>query len=632
MVAYTVNWDQNIESTMCGIVGILSWSSDRPDEQMLRRMTNRIAHRGPDAEGLYIHDRIGLGHRRLSIIDLTNAANQPFQDPTGRYIIAFNGEIYNYQEVRAKLPDYSFLTHSDTEVLLAAFMQWGPAALHKLKGMFAFAIWDREEQSLFVCRDRLGVKPLYYFQDTDYFLFASEIRSLLESGRIPRRLDRTAMVDYLSYQSVSSPGAPIQGIRQLEAGSWMWIRNGVVEQQRYWTPGAIVPVEVASNEHEVKKTIRQLFAAAVERRLVSDVPIGAFLSGGIDSSAIVAMMAQVSSKKPVTFNLSFEESAFDESPYARLMAEKYQTEHHEIKLSQRLLLTDLDEALSQLDTPSADGINTYIVSRAIRQAGITVALSGVGGDELFAGYPFFNTIPRLLNGPMAGVKPVRSLLAGIAGILPQRNARRLAELLRVHNFNVPSLYPHFRRILTRAEVSELTRMGTVETVLEQSLLQRAEEIEKLPLLSQISVCEYLGYTQHTLLKDTDQMSMAVALEIREPFFDHDLIDYVLNVPDSIKKSVYPKSLLVESLKPLLPDEIVFRKKQGFLFPWQLWMRNELAEFCDKRIKRMAERDFINGSALINKWKRFQKGDKSVNWTTLWTFVVLEHWMEKNRVE
>ena len=617
---------------MCGIAGVRTFTRHIEIAPILKRLTGNLAHRGPDAEGLYVNLPIGVGHRRLSIIDLSDAANQPFMDSNRRYVLVFNGEIYNFSELRAQLTDYTFVTQSDTEVLMAAFIKWNTKCVEHLKGFFAFAIWDNQDETLLLCRDRLGVKPLYYYQTDEVLIFASEIRALLESGLVERRLDRSALTDYFSYQSFTAPEAPIEGIKQLEAGTWMRWHQGRTQTFRYWTPGEQPVLPASSSAKIVHAGIRDLFQKAVERRLVSDVPVGAFLSGGIDSSAIVAMMAEVSAKPPVTFNLSFEEARFDESPYARLIAEKYKTDHHEIRLSQQLLLTDLDEALSYLDTPSADGVNTFIVSRAIRQAGVTVALSGVGGDELFAGYPFFKIIPDLLNQPLLQNASIRSGIASVLAILPYRNSKRLADILREADFNVRSLYPHFRRISRSQDIVSLTRLPAVPTRLERELKNLENLFTGLPMLSQISLCEYFGYTQHTLLKDTDQMSMAEGLEVREPFFDHELIDYVLNVPDQFKKPVYPKSLLVESLKPMLPDEIVFRKKQGFLFPWQVWMKNELSGFCDKHLRRMAERDFINGPALLKRWKQFKEGDASVNWTQLWTFVVLEHWMEKNGVE
>jgi asparagine synthase (glutamine-hydrolysing) len=283
-----------------------------------------------------------------------------------------------------------------------------------------------------------------------------------------------------------------------------------------------------------------------------------------------------------------------------------------------------------MDTPSGDGINTYVVSKAIRQSGLTVALSGVGGDELFAGYPFFRQYLQLRKFKKVwGVGGLaRQLAAAAYSFKGSNKAGRIQQLLRAPSCSIASFYPEFRRILSPSLLSKLTHLSGT-TALEQNLQGLNGSFEKFPDLSQVSIAEYLGYTQHTLLKDTDQMSMAVSLEVREPFFDHDLVTYVLGIPDELKFPHTPKSLLVDSLQGLLPPEIVHRRKQGFLFPWAVWMKGELHDFCDQRLQRMAQRDFIQGKPLLDYWARFKKGDPQVRWMELWLFVVLEYWMEKN---
>jgi asparagine synthase (glutamine-hydrolysing) len=501
--------------------------------------------------------------------------------------------------------------------------------------MFAFAIWDRQEESLFLCRDRMGVKPLYYSIDNERLVFSSEIRSILASGLVPARLDRQALLDYFSFQSFSFPATPIEGIRQLEAGSWMKIRSGRRDTGRYWSIGERMPEQDMEDPASVRRRIRELLASAVERRMVSDVPVGAFLSGGIDSSTVVGLMAEVSAQPPATFNISFSEKEFDEAPYAELVAKKFNTRHTTIRLNPEVLLDELDNALSAMDSPSADGPNTYVVSKAIRQAGITVALSGIGGDELFAGYPFFRHYLSLQKKralfDATGV--IRKPLSKLLGASAKGRNQRIATLLAGDSLDIADVYPEFRRMLTPAQIRGLTALPSGQsTSLQQVLHEKQAVLGKLPLLSQVSAAEYLGYTQHTLLKDADQMSMAVSLEVREPFFDHDLIEYMLQVPDAIKNPVYPKSLLVESVKPMLPDEIVHRKKQGFLFPWTHWLKGPLKSFCATRIDQLCSRDFIQADALQDLWNRFQQGDKNARWSEIWLFVVLEYWMEKNNIE
>lgn len=623
---------------MCGIAGVLHFNDIPADRSVIARMTGAMAHRGPDADGFFIEESIALGHRRLSIIDLSTAANQPFTDRSGRYVMVFNGEMYNYREVRSQITDYSFHTNGDTEVLIAAYAKWGKDCLALFRGMFAFAVWDREKQELFIARDRMGVKPLYFYSDKDCLLFASEIRSILSTDLVERRLDPSALVDYFSCQSISYPHTPIQGIKQLEAGTWMAIRNGQIEKGVYWDVTDVQPNINLSDEAGVKKKIHDLLLQAVERRLVSDVPVGAFLSGGIDSSAIVGLMAEAGNSRPNTFNISFEEKNFDESKYAEIIAKKFNTNHTRILIKPTLFLEELENALNAMDIPSGDGVNSYVVSKSIRAKGMTVALSGVGGDELFAGYPIFGQYLQLHSRsafwkiPPFFRRGMSALWAG--GSFSQGRKGRIQQLLRLPSVSIDQVYPIFRQILSPSLIRQLSHLSDhapVITAAGSELAARAEHINRLPLLSQVSVAEYLGYTQHTLLKDTDQMSMAVSLEVREPFFDQDLVEFVLAVPDRLKRPVYPKSLLVESLKPLLPDEIVFREKQGFLFPWEVWLRNELRAFCDRLLKNMAERPFIKGDALLAYWRGFLAGDKNIRWTELWLFIVLEYWLEKNQI-
>ncbi|OQP66880.1 hypothetical protein A3860_00485 [Niastella vici] len=596
-------------------------------------MTDAMAHRGPDADGFFTNDTIALGHRRLSIIDLSSSANQPIADHTGRYLIIFNGEIYNYRDVKKLLPEYPFSTNSDTEVLLAAYSKWGEACLPYLKGMFAFVIWDTVEQVMFIARDRMGVKPVYYFVNDNVFLFASELRGVLGSGIVPAKANKSAIIEFLSYQSVGFPESAIQGILQLGAGSTITIRGNKYSIKKYWDITSTPTIDFDFGDRlRVQQQVRQLLCNAVERRLVSDVPLGAFLSGGIDSSAVVGLMAEVGTGRPNTFTVGFQEKEFDESGYANIISRKFNTNHNQILLKPAVFLDELTNALNSMDTPSGDGVNTYVVSKAIKQSGLTVALSGIGGDELFAGYPFFKQYLQFKK--YASVwGPAKLLRLGARLALGGSNkSQRMKALLNAPDTTIRYFYPEFRRIIAPQLLSSLTKWNNSRPMLEEQLVKLPATLEKYPLLSQVSIAEYTGYTQFTLLKDTDQFSMAVSLEAREPFFDHDLIEFVLAIPDHYKYPHYPKQLLVESLNGLLPDEIVHRKKQGFLFPWSVWMKNELRSFCETHLQRIAQRDFINGKNLLTYWQRFLNNDTSVRWMEIWLFVILEYWLEKNGIE
>ena len=352
-------------------------------------MTDAIAHRGPNAEGHYVDESVALGHRRLSIIDLSPEANQPFFDSTGRYAMVFNGEVYNFMDIRHQLADYPFRTNCDTEVVLAAYIRWGEACLSRFYGMFAFAVWDKQEQRLFVVRDRLGIKPLYFYQDEKKFLFASEIRPLLASGLVAKKLDQEGLYDYFNYQTVHAPRTIVEGVFQLNPGEYAILKNGTFTKKTYWKLAPDQPDIVEGSYGEVKKQVRRLMLESVERRLVSDVPLGAFLSGGIDSTAVVALMAEVADQAVDTFSVVFEEPQFDESEYSELVARRFNTRHHPMLLKPQDFLNALPNALMAMDSPSGDAINTYVVSKVTKEAGVTVALSGLGGDELFAGYPLF---------------------------------------------------------------------------------------------------------------------------------------------------------------------------------------------------------------------------------------------------
>jgi asparagine synthase (glutamine-hydrolysing) len=618
---------------MCGIAGIAGLTGGPVLESVIRKMTDRLAHRGPDAEGFFISDEAALGHRRLSIIDLSEVANQPLFDPTGRYSIILNGEIYNYKELRSTFPNYPYRTNGDSETILAAYMERGADCLSLLNGMFAFAIWDDERKEMFVARDRLGVKPLYYHQSVDgTFLFASEIRALLESGFVDKRLDRSAVFEYLMYQSVYSPRTIVENVRQLPAGCYGVFKNSAFSIVPYWkienTSSDIAP---PTSRAEAVREVRELFARSIERRMVSDVPVGAFLSGGIDSSAVVAMMSQVSDQPVNSFSVVFDDKGFDESQYSDRIAKKFNTRHTEIRLTADDLLAELPNALRAVDSPSGDGLNTYVVSKVTKQAGVTVALSGLGGDELFAGYHYYRQWQDLRNGLLPKVPGVgRKLASTVLSATGRPKLQRVADILADDEIDLSTVYPRTRQVMPRATALRYQANGNGPDPLQAMLAERAIEIEAFPVLSQYSIGDLLGYTQNVLLKDVDQFSMASALEVREPFFDHHLIEYVLRVPDEFKLGDRPKSLLVDSLGGLLPDEIIDRKKMGFTLPLEKWMRGELREFCDARISGLAKRGLIDSDLLKKKWNQFGRGEGGVRWSELWHLVVLTEWLENNK--
>lgn len=617
---------------MCGITGIVG--KDIP-QGVVQRMTAAVAHRGPDAEGYFEEGQVRLGHRRLSILDTSARGNQPMSDPTGRYVLIHNGEIYNFRQVRAAL-GFAHGTETDTEVILAAWIRWGPACLERFAGMWAFAIWDRVEESLFIARDRLGIKPIYYCTSGGRLLFGSEVRALLASGMLQPRVDVAGLASYLLYQTVYGEGTLVEGVKMIPPGHYGTWKAGQWQLNPWWDIWTHArPDARTMDQEEIHRQIRSLLDQSIARRLVSDVPVGAFLSGGIDSSAVVALMAQASSQPVDTFSVVFEEEEYDESEWSGMMASRYATRHHPILLKPSHFLDALPAALRAMDHPSGDGINSYVVAQVTRAQGIKVALSGLGGDELFAGYPVFMQLPSICNqGVFKLPHPLRLALAAGYGLL--RQGRAAAKKRAVLSLSTPSLgavYAIFRTVYDWPETRAMLALPTgaphpLATILDS----HAHAREQLPLFSQVSGLEIGSYTQSVLLRDTDQMSMAHALEVRVPFFDHDLVEFVMGVPDVHKHPHYPKQLLVESLGGLLPQELVHRKKMGFVFPWEQWLRGELKDFCGQRIQRFAQRGLLAQPALLPQvWQEFLAGKGPWLWPHIWLVVVLEDWLQHNGI-
>jgi asparagine synthase (glutamine-hydrolysing) len=624
---------------VCGICGIVGLNDKDLAKSVISRMNAALAHRGPDDEGSLIDTGIALGHRRLSIIDLSKNGHQPMFSANGRFAIIYNGELYNYKNLkfellRAKIGDknsiaYPFSTQSDTEVILAAYQRWGVDCLKYFNGMFALAIWDKEREEIFIARDRLGIKPLYYLQNKG-IVFASEIRALLKSNLVPRKLNKNAIEDYVTFQTVHAPATIVEDVKMLLPGHYLLIKrsdvNVPVKQQKYWGLNDAVIQNEEKSYDDICKDVRDLFFSAVERRLLSDVPFGAFLSGGIDSSLVVAVMSGLMREKVNTFTVAFDESKYSEASYAEQMAKQYNTVHHEIKLSLKLFLEKLPEAVNAMDHPSGDGMNSYIVSEVTKKAGITMALSGLGGDELFAGYPLFKRLFKLNKFKWVKGFPFALLPAHLYK-LKQKSiaANKLLELFKLPDWNLENTYPLMRRTMFDGEADNLLN----------SLGKLNREIIQNPgygILSKISVAELSSYLPDILLRDTDQMSMAHALEVRVPFLDHTLVEYVLGLPDEVKYPHTPKKLLTDAMKGLIPGNIINREKMGFTFPWDTWMRNDLMAFCEKNMDSLSKRKYFNKNNTRALWKGFLDKNPLCPYYKIWHLVVLENWIKENSVD
>lgn len=619
---------------MCGISGIARFTHHEESVEKVRVMNRHLTHRGPDAEGLWSNDFCVLGHRRLSIIDTSAAGNQPLTSEDQDLVIVFNGEIYNYLDLRRELESgYPFSTQTDTEVILAAYRHWGPECVQKLAGMFAFALWDGKQNQLLIARDRLGIKPLYYAETPRGFVFASELRAVLATDWIHRRLDREALADYLRYQTVHAPHTIIEGVHMLMPGHRLVVNRHGVRLERWWD---LVDnrevIEADAPIESVHAAIHQRLVASVEEHMRADVPFGAFLSGGIDSSIIVGLMSRVSAHPVNTFSLTFREPSLDESRWSRLIAKRFHTRHTEIPLAADRFRDALPEVLAAMDHPSGDGPNTHVVAKATREAGIKMALSGLGGDEVFAGYPVFRRLPTLESRTWIQRLPLpvrRNAGALLRTLKPSVATDKLAAALAQERLDLEHLYPLTRQVLASTQVRRLLKEETTGPD-RLHTLARGVARTPLPSLSKISVLEMAGYMQNVLLRDADQMSMAHGLELRVPFLDHRLVAYVLSVSDRIKYPHSPKQLLTDSVGSLIPREIIDRPKMGFSFPWDDWMRNELRSFCEDQLASLARIESLHFSEVMALWKEFLGGSPRVTSSRLWPLVVLGHWVKQHQ--
>jgi len=627
---------------VCGIFGLIGKRSVDVD-RVLRIGTRAVAHRGPDDKGVELLPMagnaefcVGLGSRRLSIQDLSPAGHMPMKDPaTGNWIV-FNGEIYNFQILREELEKlgHRFCSHGDTEVLLGAYAQWSEGCLHRLAGMFAFALWDARKERLFLARDRLGVKPLYYYASPDLFLFGSEIRALLATGLIPRHIDMAGLASYLAFGAVQDPSTIIENVYSLQPGhSLIWEKNHF-EIRTYWSLAEVASHAPKTDDpNEAAEAVRELIRQAVSQRLISDVPIGVFLSGGLDSSSLVALASEASSEPIETFSVVFGENEFCEATYSEQVARQFGCHHHQIELTEAQLVEQIPAALGSLDQPSVDGVNTYVIARAAKEAGVTVALSGLGGDEIFAGYSSFLSVPRMISFRCyAGwLTPLGRSLGTLLG---GSETNKLSKLLAVASNGYYGGHPHF---LSRA----LFLPGAVRTLLggkgengnlpaPRNDVGLVDGVRSLDPVNQVSVLEGSTYMANMLLRDTDCMSMAVSLEVRCPLLDHRLWEYVLPLAGSLKlDSKLPKPLLLQALGNRLPSEIYMRRKMGFTLPFQRWLADGLRPELERELEKgQLEKDVpLEHGAIADVWKAYLAG--RTNWSRPWALFALKQWIRRN---
>jgi asparagine synthase (glutamine-hydrolysing) len=651
-------------SNVCGICGVaFSWRSAEA-ESRVRLMTAAMRHRGPDEEGFLAGEArapgLALGMRRLSIIDIAGG-HQPIWNETRDVAVIFNGELYNYRDLRERLSlcGHRFVTQSDTEILVHAWEEWGEEALDELRGMFSFALLDLRERYatapiLFLARDPLGIKPLYYTQTPHGFAFASEVRALLAGGFAPKLLSRDALTAYFLFGSVSEPVTLLEGVFSLPPGHRMLLylpdRRRTPRARPWWDPSQSPAARDTRKPRDLSsasKKLRTLLKEAVSAHLIADVPVGLFLSSGLDSCAIAAMAAQAQGEIQ-TFTLTFPGATFDEAELARAVAEHCGTKHKEIPLSGEAVLARLEEALAALDQPTMDAVNTYFVSWAAREAGLKVALSGLGGDELFAGYQTFDDSPRLarlVRSAWYVPAPLRRMLAlPLAGLLARENspdAGRKAAAAWVFPDALPHPYFFARMLFPPGRIQQIieprfrpSTIGSDGVTLEPTWLgwleRAADEARKLGTLVGISWLEMRTYMASTLLRDTDSVSMAQSLEVRVPLLDTPLVDFVGALPDAARRRPgAQKALLAEALADLLPPEILAQRKRTFTLPWEEWLRGPLrarveASFANPALSLTP---YLRSGGIRFVWAEFLAGKTS--WSRPWSLYVLNEWCRRH---
>jgi asparagine synthase (glutamine-hydrolysing) len=614
---------------MCGIAGI-HIHSGITDKATLSRMTDALSHRGPDAAGHYYStdNTLGLGHRRLSIIDLSEGANQPIFSANGRYAIVYNGEVYNFQELRSKLPNFAWRTQGDTEVILELFAQYGAASFAWLNGMFALAIYDTQASKLYIARDHIGIKPLYYYHRDGVLLFASEIKAIVRSRIANLTIDKSAIPYFLHLGFIPQPLTIYQHIHKFPSGNYATIdtQTGSLEMRVFWSPATYYHPDTVIDESTALKQYQELLYSAVETQMISDVPLGTFLSGGIDSSLVTAVAAQISKQKVKTFSIGFTEAKYDESSHARAVAEHLGTDHHQFMVRIEDVLELVPSLMQSYDEPYADSsaFPTMLVSRLAREH-VTVTLSGDGGDETFLGYGMYTWAERLDN-PL--LHTFRKPLYQLSQQLGNRYKRAGTLLNYTHRSHLHShIFSQEQYLFSEQELNGLMsgisfNFDTLNTI----AVSPGNAAERQAFWD-------LGYyLRDDLLVKVDRASMKYSLESRVPLLDTRLIEFALQLPyqHKIRAGYGTKYLMKKTLYDLVPRAIFERPKRGFSIPLAKWLKGELRYLIDQHLHPdwVATCALVNPAVVSTLLKRFDAGEDYL-YNRIWVLLLLHWWMKEN---
>ena len=628
---------------MCGICGYVNIDKKPiPSDKILKSMMDSLIHRGPDDQGFYIHDNVALGHRRLSIIDLKTGHQPMFSDDRSLCIV-YNGEVYNFPELKSELEakGYVFRTHSDTEVVLRAYEEWGADCLDRFNGMFALAIWSEKDKTLFLARDRFGKKPLYYGRLGDTFVFASELKSLFKHPSVKMEIDRLALGKYLAHDYIPCPRTIVKGISKLEPGHYLILKNGTLENKAYWDFRFDIEAQERFNFDEGKIRLVGLLRESVRKRLVSDVPLGVFLSGGIDSSAVVAMMASLMNPKDIkTFSIGFKEKSYNEADSALKIAQRFKTTHHEKIVEPATMLEALKTVIGIIDEPFADSsiIPTYIVSKFTREH-VTVALGGDGGDELFMGYPsfvahriasFYDHVPRF------GKRLVELASKAVPGKAHYMSLNfKLSRFLKGIEYPPSIRHQVWIGSFSPKEQESLLCDNSASVYFNPSNIYGESEgyfdhYADIPHMDKVEYLYIKTYLPDDILTKVDRASMATSLEVRAPFLDKDVADFAAAVPNRFKlKGFTTKYILKEALRGVLPNETLFKPKHGFAVPVGSWFRNELKGLLlDTFDKATVKRDGIFNSGYLETLLNDHFTGRMDNGRKIWALFVYQMWYNK----
>ncbi|PIE34626.1 asparagine synthase (glutamine-hydrolyzing) [candidate division KSB3 bacterium] len=628
---------------MCGIAGVINYYEKREvPKRLLEKMVSVLEHRGPDDVGIHANGNVGLGIRRLSIIDLQKG-HQPISNEDNSIWVVYNGEIYNYKELRQELEKkgHKFKTNTDTEVLLHLYEEMGKNLVTKLNGMFAFALWDKKRRTLLLARDRAGIKPLFYYIGRDKLSFSSELKSLLQDTSVPRDLNHHAVYDYLSLQYIPAPQTIFTGIKKLPPAHILEYVDGEVSLHQYWTipynaPDKAMPSLGTKEIQQYATEVRERLQESVRRRLISDVPLGAFLSGGIDSSAIVALMSNVSTTQVKTFSIGFRNAGYyDERKYARKIVKHFKTQHFEFEIEPNVLEV-LPLLIKHFDEPFADSsaIPTYYLSKLARQH-VTVCLSGTGGDELFAGYRRY-LIENLFHHYQRYPKSVQNLAMNMSKLLPVSRASAMKEyfLLLKRFLACQETSPMLRHISMMTCFSDDARQELYTKRFAKAyepdvgqIEQFYKKTEHLDDLSRTLYADFHTYLPGDLLVKEDRMTMAASLEGRVPFLDHEFIEYVASLPSSLKAhNLTTKYIFKEAMRPLLPSAIIDRRKHGFAVPIGEWFKSDLKSYATEvfQDRKTTQRGYFRPEYIQSLLDEHQKGTQDFS-PQLWSLLIFELW-------